>query len=200
VNKNNILAVIFDMGGVLYDWQKGWRETARKLGRNYKELIKIVLKLAPSAELGELSLSEFFQKVGEDAGLGNKWKQMDRDIPFNFPRIDETFELLEMLKGKYKLAVLTNNPPEIMDRWEKVGDYKKYFDIIIDSSEVGFRKPEREIFILTCQELKLSPEECLFIEDSKEHIEAAQKLGFKVVHFTDPKRGVKKIKSILGLM
>jgi epoxide hydrolase-like predicted phosphatase len=200
VEKNNILAVIFDMGGVLYDWQKGWRETARKLGSDYEELIKIVLKLAPSAELGELSLSEFFQKVGEDAGLGNRWKQMDRDIPFNFPRIDETFKLLEMLKGKYKLAVLTNNPPEIMDRWEKVGDYKKYFDIIIDSSEVGLRKPSKEIFMLTCQELKLSPEECLFIEDSKEHIEAAQKLGFKVVHFTNPKRGVKKIKSVLGLM
>jgi epoxide hydrolase-like predicted phosphatase len=200
MTETKIKAVIFDMGGVLYDWQKGWRETARKLGWDHEELIKIVLKLAPSAELGELSLSEFFQKVGEDARLGNRWRQMDKDIPFNFPRIDETFKLLEMLKGKYKLAVLTNNPPEIMDRWEKVGDYKKYFDIIIDSSKFGFRKPEREIFMLTCQKLKLSPEECLFIEDSKEHIEAAQKLGFKVVHFTNPKRGVKKIKSVLGLM
>ncbi len=199
MKKNEIKAVIFDMGGVLYDWKKGWGETARDLGWNYQDFIDIVFEVAPSAELGNMSLEDFFRKIGKKADLGSRWKKIDADIPYNFPKINESFKLLDELKGKYKLAILTNNPPQILNRWEKVADYKKYFDLIIDSSDVKLRKPDPKIFKLVCEKLNLNPKNCLFIDDSSQHIAAAKKVGLNVIHFTDVKKGVAKIKSVLGV-
>ena len=193
-----IKAVIFDMGGVLYDWKTGWGKVAKKLGFTYDELMQVVLNLAPQAEVGELSLTSFFKTIAQKMKIENLWEIMDKNIPFNFPQIKETFVLLEELKGKYKLAIITNNPPGIMDRWETVVKYKKYFDLIIDSSVVKMRKPNAEIYLLTCQKLNLQPEECLFIDDSVNNINTAKKLGFKTIRFTQPVAGIKEIKSILN--
>ena len=199
MKKNDIKAVIFDMGGVLYDWKKGWGETAKNLNRNYQDFIDIVFKVAPSAELGNMSLVDFFKKIGKEANLGDRWRKINTDIPYNFPKINESFKLLDELEGRYKLAILTNNPPQILDRWEKVAGYKKYFDLIIDSSEVKLRKPDPKIFQLVCDKLNLNPKNCLFIDDSSQHISAAKKVGLNVIHFTDAKKGVAEVRSILGI-
>jgi epoxide hydrolase-like predicted phosphatase len=56
------------------------------------------------------------------------------------------------------------------------------FDAVVISGRVGMRKPEPEIFLHTCTLLGLAPRQCVFVDDLKHNIEAADRLGFITVH------------------
>ncbi|MDQ1306874.1 MAG: putative hydrolase of the superfamily [Actinomycetota bacterium] len=56
------------------------------------------------------------------------------------------------------------------------------FDAVVISGRVGMRKPEPEIFHYTCSLLGLAPRQCVFVDDLKHNIEAADRLGFSTVH------------------
>ncbi|MEK7513867.1 MAG: HAD-IA family hydrolase, partial [Patescibacteria group bacterium] len=113
-----------------------------------------------------------------------------------FKRIEPSFKLLEELKGKYKLALLTNAKIGLWDEW-KEGNLGKYFKVVVDSSEVHLLKPDKRIFMILLDRLVLKPEECLYIDDTKDYVGAAEKLGFKTIHFKEPKESVKLIRKIL---
>jgi len=57
------------------------------------------------------------------------------------------------------------------------------FDLIINSSELGFAKPEKEIFNYALNKLNLPSKEVAFIDDSKEHILKAEEMGFVCHHY-----------------
>ena len=192
-----IKTVIFDAGGILYDWKPVWRQCASDLGVDPEKFLEISIALAPSAELGEMFMDELFQQVARQAGIADQWKTMYEYIPKRMRRIKQTFRLLEEIKGKYRLAILTNNLPNFMDLWEKITHYQQYFDRIFDSSVEKLRKPDERFFLLAAERLNLKTEECLYVEDDDLYISVAQKLGFKTVHFTDPETGVKLIRKIL---
>ena len=194
-----IKAVIFDAGGILYDWKSVWRQCASDLGVDPERFLEISIDLAPSAELGEMSMDELFQQTARQTGIAEKWQVMYEYIPKRFSRIEPTFQLLEEMKGKYRLAILTNNLPNFMDLWEKVGHYQQYFDKIFDSSVEKLRKPDERFFLLAAERLNLAPEECLYVEDDALCISVAQRLGFQTVHFTDPEKGVAEIRKVLGI-
>ncbi|MBU2051583.1 HAD-IA family hydrolase, partial [Patescibacteria group bacterium] len=100
-------------------------------------------------------------------------------------------------QGKVRLAMLTNAYDDSVDELDKKVNHKKYFELIIDSSVVGMMKPDKEIYLLTCQKLQLKPSQCLFVDDDLKNVEAAIKLGFKTVHFKEPEESVKLIRKIL---
>ena len=76
--------------------------------------------------------------------------------------------------------------------WETFQDMdKKYpflnkFDGLIISGKEKLVKPNAEIYKLAISRFNLIPEETVFIDDKKENIEAAKKLGFLTIHLTDP--------------
>jgi putative hydrolase of the HAD superfamily len=57
---------------------------------------------------------------------------------------------------------------------------------VIDSSKVGMRKPDPEIYLLTCSRLGVAPERCLFIDDLLCNVEAANALGMQTIQCLDP--------------
>jgi HAD superfamily hydrolase (TIGR01509 family) len=59
------------------------------------------------------------------------------------------------------------------------------FRHVFNSSEIGFAKPSRQIYARVVSDLKLKPEEILFVDDSRSHVTAAQAFGLKAVQFTD---------------
>jgi putative hydrolase of the HAD superfamily len=75
--------------------------------------------------------------------------------------------VLQTLKEKYKLALITNVPPRITEEYihdvlRQVGIFK-FFDVITVSSEVGLNKPDEEIFTLTLEKLQVAPDEAFMI-------------------------------------
>ena len=57
------------------------------------------------------------------------------------------------------------------------------FDVVFSSAELGVAKPERAVFTLVCEALGLTPGQCLFVDDSAEHVAAAAQVGLAAHHF-----------------
>jgi epoxide hydrolase-like predicted phosphatase len=82
----------------------------------------------------------------------------------------------------YKTGILTNNVKEWVG-WRDMVD-AHLFHVVVDSSEVGLRKPEPEIYLLTCERLGVEPERAAFVDDLAPNIEGAASVGLHAIPFT----------------
>lgn len=82
------------------------------------------------------------------------------------------------------LALVTNNLAEARQRWTRHIPVDR-FSVVIDSSEVGVRKPDPEIWSLLVERTALHPSEIVMVDDFEENIEGAGAAGLAVIHFTD---------------
>jgi 2-haloacid dehalogenase len=185
-------AIIFDLGGVLIDWNPAY----------------VYDKMFTSEEQKRL----FFEKIctpdwneQQDAGRSLKeatdellekhpdWKEY---IEAYYGRWEEmlggpihgTVEIFKQLKasGKYKLYALTNwsaeTFPVALDRY----DFLHWFDARVVSGEEKMRKPFPEFYQLLLDRFQLTAEETLFIDDNLRNEQAAKEIGLQTVHFKSP--------------
>ena len=78
---------------------------------------------------------------------------------------DETIDVLERLKGKYKLCILSNGFSFSQHNKIRQVKIEDYFDAILVSGDYSFKKPEAEIFEYAAKQLGVKCEECLMIGD-----------------------------------
>ncbi len=78
-------------------------------------------------------------------------------------------------------------------------DFPGLFDTVVLSGEVGMRKPEEEIFQHAAQALGLAPEDCVFIDDMKANVAAAQACGMTGVLHTEPADTAKALQDLFGV-
>lgn len=90
---------------------------------------------------------------------------------------DGLVEIIKKLKTNYKVALISNYPPHLREKLRKQ-NLLDLFDEVIISSEVGYQKPQREIFMLLCERVKISPQELIFVDDSKKSLEGANDIGY----------------------
>ena len=83
----------------------------------------------------------------------------------NWKLFDDAKEILENFKNKYKLAIITNGDSNQQRKKIKYTGLNDYFSDIFISSEVGYSKPEKEIFEIACKKINLNPENCIMIGD-----------------------------------
>ena len=81
-----------------------------------------------------------------------------------FPEVQQ---VLQALKERYKLALITNVPPTITSEYVHAGlielGIHRYFEVVIVSSAVGINKPNERIFTLALQQLHVKPDEAVMI-------------------------------------
>ena len=96
----------------------------------------------------------------------------------------------------YATAVLTNNVVA-WGGWRKLVGVES-FDAVIDSCEVGMRKPEARIFALACERLGVEPARCLFLDDMMENVTGAAAFGMQtlLVDATDAARN--EVQRLIG--
>ena len=75
-------------------------------------------------------------------------------------------------------------------------DLFKSFDPIIFSCDVGFRKPDPQIYEMALERLKCEPEECIFIDDKKRNTDAGEKLGIKGIVFEDASKLIEDLSKL----
>ena len=86
--------------------------------------------------------------------------------------------LLSLRKKGYKLALLSNTENLITEKLEKRLKFKKYFDVLVYSYNVGAVKPEKKMYQIVLQKLKVKPHEVLMVGDSiNADVRGATKLG-----------------------
>jgi epoxide hydrolase-like predicted phosphatase len=83
----------------------------------------------------------------------------------------------EFREAGAKTAVVTNNIREFADYWKPMLPLDELFDDVVDSSEVGVRKPNAAIFSLACERLGVPPGRTLFVDDYEGNIVGAKAAG-----------------------
>ena len=189
----NITAIIFDFGNVLLEWNP-WYVYRRHFN-------------------DEEAMKKFFQEVDFVAwnakqDKGRTFKEGVADLSAQFPHhaqliqayhehwqdsigdaITGTVEILKRLKhAGYPLYGLSNWSAETFPFAREKYDFFDMFDDMVISAEVGFVKPEPEIYHLLLEKIGKPANECLFIDDSLANIEQAKGMGFVTIHFTSPEQ------------
>ncbi|MGH7804741.1 MAG: HAD family hydrolase [Candidatus Binatia bacterium] len=138
-------------------------------------------------EVGRLPLAEFFTrwraKLSEQHG-----REFDLEpILAVFRRAGamnpETMDLIARLDPSVRLAILTNNVPEVRSGWQRKIPIER-FAVVIDSSEVGLRKPDPAIYDLLLERLQLSGDAVAYVDDYEANLAPAAALGMRTIHFT----------------
>ncbi|MGL1563048.1 HAD family hydrolase [Vibrio parahaemolyticus] len=93
----------------------------------------------------------------------------------------ETLEVLERLREKYRLFVLSNATATLDWAFDSLG-IRQYFEKIMISSYVGSEKPNREIYVHALSSFALNPSSAMFIDDKIENVVAAQACGIQAYH------------------
>jgi putative hydrolase of the HAD superfamily len=88
----------------------------------------------------------------------------------------------ELRASGLRLAILTNNVREFAGTWKTTFPVSELFDVVVDSSEVGIRKPDPRVYGLTCERLGVDPEAAVFLDDLPVNVAAARAVGMEAVH------------------
>ena len=153
-------------------------------------------------ETGRLRLDEFHERMAARAA-----KEFGRPIELAFSGFLGTLSLgihwmvvqriRELRTEGYSIGILTNNVREWREEW--TGSIPmELFDVVVDSSEVGLRKPDPAIFQLACSRLGVTPDQAVFLDDSPGHVRAAETVGLHGVLFANPVDGLAALDEILS--
>ncbi len=192
-------AAIFDYGGVM-SFSPLWRvKLLADAMQVPKEIFsKIIFGGAHSdkdnpwheAECGRQPLNmEFAEKMQKRVAPYGATFDLDFFLPWvseaeNDPDPAMIEVVNELRQAGYRLALLTNAVREFRSVIEKTIPIYDLFDVIIDSSEVGMRKPDREIYDLTSQKLAVENDQCLMIDDLVANVHGAENAGMQGLLFT----------------
>ena len=90
--------------------------------------------------------------------------------------------------GGLKIAVLSNMPIEISTYMRQHAPWFRDFDYVCFSAEVQLAKPDAAIYHACLKVVHSKPEECLFIDDRTENVEAARTLGMQALTFVSVRK------------
>jgi len=193
MHQSNIDTIIFDLGGVLIDWNPEYLYT--KIFKNDPKKMDWFLSTVCTPEWNmeqdagrtlqkgtELLIKDFPDYKKEISAFYDRWEEMLNG------KITDTVLILNKLKNlhKVKLYALTNWSIETFPIALKRYDFLKQFEGIVISGEEKTRKPQPKIYKIALDRYKLSPEKCLFIDDSLDNVNGAKKLKINALHFTNP--------------
>jgi len=194
--------IIFDLGGVLVDWNpeyvylnefdgdrkkmnwffdnictSDWNEE-QDGGKLIKIATKERIKLFPEHE----KLIKMYY---------GRWEEMLKG------EIIESVNILKKLKSKnYKLIALTNWSFETFPVAIRRFDFLKLFDGIVVSGKIKMLKPFKDIYNYTINKYKLSPSECVFIDDRVSNVQGAINCGIKGIYFQSSKQLIRELKKL----
>lgn len=115
---------------------------------------------------------------------------------------------LDRLKGEgYRLGCITNNVPaghgagmaRSSDTRDEMEQIFARFEHVIESSKAGVRKPDPRIYLLMCEALGLSPEQCVYLDDLGINCKPAAALGMQAIKVTSGEQALADLGALLGL-
>lgn len=154
-------------------------------------------------ERGELVFADYFTYLaGEAAHHGIDLDLATFASAFAEPVVHHHMvDLVQELRAAgFRLAMVTNNIAEGRRQWERIVP-PGAFDVIIDSSEVGMRKPDERIYHLALDRLGgVAPERAIFLDDAPGNIEGARRAGLEAVLVTaDTGAAEAELRALVGL-
>ena len=158
-----IKALIFDFGGVVTD--RGYLLWMKEEIPNFEKNKLFYNDLSDKYDLGIITHKEFTEIIAKESGIGKDviWEKIFNKIKVN----SELLIIINRLKKKYKIALLTNFHHKPLSELFIKYDLEKYFDLKVISSLHKLHKPDSKIFKKILRLLNIKPEEAIFIDDSQ---------------------------------
>ena len=206
----NYKAVIWDFGGVI---TSSPFEAFNKfeLDNNLpKDIIRTINSENPDDnawakfERNDIDINEFdtlFSKEADKKGFQISGKQVVKLLSGDIRK--SMVDFLLSLKENYKLGCITNNIQNSKDdkvnHLNQASQVMKIFDHIIESSKVGLRKPDPNIYYMSCDALGVRPEECIYLDDLGINLKPARKIGMTTIKVIDPNEAIHEVKKYLQI-
>ena len=109
-------------------------------------------------------------------------------------------EALRKVRERYRTAMLTNNFSAGDDPGSgSHGDTKALFEVIIESSKAGVRKPTPRFYELACEALNVEPAACVFLDDLGINLKPARAMGMTTIKVVDPHVALAELGEILDI-
>jgi putative hydrolase of the HAD superfamily len=201
-------AVIFDLGGVVLDSPlEVFIEYERELGIPPKTINRhITVAGAASAwaklERGELSMSAFYAAFDAEMathGLTVSGAHiMERLADKTAVRPQAVQAIRRLRAAGRKAAALTNNWVSA-DQSSKMDVLRAEFDVFIESTRVGLRKPDPRIYQLACRELGVEPAQAAFLDDIGANLKAARELGMATIKVVSLPDALRELSDLTGV-
>jgi len=213
VTESTIDAVLFDFGGVIttspfesfnrYEAELGIAlDTIRGINATnpddnaWAKMERSEVTLDEFAELFEAEAAAIGHEVSGHAVLdclsGDVRPQMVR--------------ALDILKERVRIGCITNNMRQghgagmarTEDQAARVADAMSRFEVVIESSKVGLRKPDPRIYELACSEMAIEPGHAAYLDDLGINCKPARALGMATVKVGDPDIALDELEAIVG--
>ncbi|MEY8848729.1 HAD family hydrolase [Psychroserpens sp. XS_ASV72] len=192
-------SIIFDFGDVFINLDKqGAMDNALQLFE-LDTFPEELIAINTLYEQGLISTEEFLTFYTENFPELNKnqiidaWNYILKDFPIG------RLEFLKQLKSNHDLQlILLSNTNELHIDWVKqhvafYEEFKSVFDAFYLSHEIQLRKPNKDIFEFVLDQNQLKPQECLFVDDTKENTDTAERMGIHVWNIDETKEDIRSL-------
>ncbi len=197
--------IIFDFGGVLFDidYDAPVKAFAKLGGKSFDAIYaqSAQTDLFDKLETGNISREAFYDQVRNalevthsNEILEEAWHTILTGIPRG------RIAMIHALKENYKTFVFSNTNAIHVERFEQMVDaemgltyFKSAFKAVHYSNVLGYKKPYPESFIKYCELENLEAKRTLFIDDSIQHVEGAEKAGLMAFHLDVTQMDVREI-------
>ncbi|NUQ23764.1 MAG: HAD family phosphatase [Saprospiraceae bacterium] len=205
MSQPTIHTVVFDLGGVLIDWNPEY--VYRQIFEDEAERRYFLTEVCSPHWNEQQDAGRTLQEATE--WLVERFPDYESQIRAYYGRwqemlggaIPETVEILNQLReqNSHRLLALTNWSAETFPTALEMFDFLHHFEGILVSGHEKLIKPDPRIYHLLIERYGLNPGESLFIDDNPRNVEGARAVGLQAVHFQSP-RQLREDLSVLGIL
>jgi putative hydrolase of the HAD superfamily len=192
-----IKAIIFDLGNVLlhYNAYKAARQFAKECR---VPLVKVWIHFFTSPvekayTRGEISSYDFYRHARDVLKVPVSYRVFRHYWNDIFWENEGMDELLQRLKKHYPLYLISNTNEMHFNHVKRRFKILRHFKKTFPSHEMGYRKPDREIYEKVLRRIKLLPQETVFIDDIPKFVRGARRVGMHAIRFRSKNQLIREL-------
>ncbi|MGJ8455260.1 HAD family hydrolase [Pseudothermotoga sp. U03pept] len=185
---------IFDVGGVLCNNTSVVPFICDYLGMSKQEFLKFANQSGlEEIQTGKITPQEFWQRFSL---LTGKIVTEDLWAKFFNPTLNlDTVKIVEDLSENHRVVAGTNTIESHYNIHVRRGDYE-FFQAVYASHLIGFMKPDQRFYLHILEKEGFQPSQAVFIDDTKENVEAASRLGIESILFINAEELWQKLENL----
>jgi len=219
---NNIKAIIFDAYGTLFDVNSAAEKCKNKIGEKWEDFANHwrTTQLEYTWLRSLMNRHKDFWQVTEDSlkksmeayKIENSMKNDLLNLYKVLSPFEEVLETLKSLKEKkYKLAILSNGTPKLLNELVKTNNLESFFDDIFSIEEVGVYKPDTKVYDIPIKKYGIKKNEVIFLSSNTWDVSGGGNYGYQsiwvnrnknIFDYLDykPKNQINSLKGLLDII